>query len=466
MVPLSAGRIAAIAFLFGLSGCASAPVQKAKPASFEYAGFFYENSQESIFFPCGVSLSDEAWWVRFRDGLRADRIRYQYDGPGFPGSGHDVRVRGVLSPPQRDSVPKRFGTGFHTRELVIEDVLKSENPGSICAGYQKPRAYEGTGPVGTRIVGATVTDDRSIVAIMEHEGIVTLWRSATAELLRRFASGHGFHPSGGDARMWFNRQGTLLAEAADDGYVRVWGVPDGELRWKLAHSLGVDSLRDSTGRVIHSFGGGSVSQVAFSPDGETLASVGSGRAYTWSMSTGKVVDTLRGAGTDGLYGPYQIVSARSPTSFIGIGEDGSLHGYIVGEGRPIFSARAPGVERGQIVISPDGRSIAIRFGQDSIALWSVTQGAISHILAVPHFIGAMAYSPDSKRIAASVSTGAIFMWDVKSGRPTGSVHGLDGWPFRMWFNATGDSIVVSSPFGKALHAVPANRSAIGRFFSG
>jgi hypothetical protein len=450
-------RAALCVLLAGLTGCASARVAREEPPQTEFAGSFYENAQESIFFPCGVKLSEDGWWVRFREGIQAHRIRYQYKGSGFPTASHDVRVRGRLTPVQRIQSPIRYGTGFHTRELVIEDVLEVRDPGSICAGYEKnPGVWQGAGPTGSRIMGAAASDDKALVAIMEFNGDVTLWKSATGELIRRFPSGNTFAESQGpDVRMWFNPRATLLAEAGNDGYVRVWGVPDGELRWKLAHSTVTDSLRDSTGRVTHIYGGGPVSRIAFSPDGESLVSVGAWRAFTWSMNTGKVLDTLQGVGLNGLGAPAQAVVARNPSRIIASGEDGLMRGYTLTEGRPIFAAKVERVGRGEMVISPDNRWIAILVGQDSVSLWSIGEGRITQALSFPNFFnGGMAFSPDSKRLAISGGAGAIYIWDVLTGAPLRSVHGLPGWARRIWFNARGDSIVFSSVFGKELYVVP------------
>jgi len=444
--------------LAGLIGCASASVTREEAAPSEFAGSFYENAQESIFFPCGVKLSEDGWWVRFSEGAQADRIRYQYKGSGFPTASHDVRVRGHLTPVQRIQPPVRYGTGFHTRELVIDEVLEVRDPGMICASYEKkPAVWNGAGPTASRIMGAAATDDKSLVAIMEFNGDVTLWKSATGTLVQRFKSGHTFGESQGpDVRMWFNPQATLLAEAGNDGYVRVWGVPDGELRWKLAHSTTPDSLMDSTGRVTVGFSRGPVSRVAFAPNGEALVSVGAWRAFTWSMKTGKVVNTLHGVGLDGLAAPAQAVVARSPPRIIATGEDGLLRGYMLtSEGRPIFAAKADHVGRGEMIISPDNRWIAILVGRDSVSLWSLSEGRITQTLVIPHFFnGGMAFSPDSKRLAVAGGSGAIFIWDVASGTPFRSIHGLPSWAIRMWFNARGDSIVFSSVFGKELYVVP------------
>jgi hypothetical protein len=380
-------------------------------------------------------------------------MRYQYKGSGFPTSSHDVRVLGHVTPVQLTQQPIRYGTGFHTRQLVIEKVLEVVNPGWICATYEKkPAVWDGAGPVGTRILGAAVSDDKSIVAIMEQGGDLTLWKSRTGELMRRFASDHTFRSDQGpDGRMWFNPQATLLAEAGNDGYVRVWGVPDGELRWKLAHSPARPPTVDASG-ATHYHSAFSVTSAVFTPDGDALVTLSWGRALTWSMKTGNVIDTLRGFGEKGSAAPAAVVAARDPPRIIASGEDETIRGYALSEGLPIFAAKAEHVKGGQMIISPDNRWIATLVGHDSVSLWSLSEGRITRTLSFPHFsLGGMSFSPDSKRLAVAAGSGAIFIWDVATGMPVRSIHGLLGGAPLIWFNAQGDSIVFTSVFGKELY---------------
>jgi hypothetical protein len=118
-------RIAPI-LLLSAAACVSAKTNPEAPPTGVYVGFFTENAQESIFFPCGTRLAEDGWLLRFKDGVQADKARYQYRGAGFPNSSHDIRVIATLSK------PGRYGTGFHTRELVVEKLLDVKNPGEIC----------------------------------------------------------------------------------------------------------------------------------------------------------------------------------------------------------------------------------------------------------------------------------------------------------------------------------------------
>jgi WD40 repeat protein len=72
----------------------------------------------------------------------------------------------------------------------------------------------------------------------------------------------------------FSPDGTLLATADTDGYVRLWDL----------------ATRKPVGAPLPADPGGSVNEVAFSPDGRLLAAgYGDGDARLWNPATGQAV---------------------------------------------------------------------------------------------------------------------------------------------------------------------------------
>ncbi|HUQ46652.1 MAG TPA: hypothetical protein VM053_00250 [Gemmatimonadaceae bacterium] len=356
---------------------------------------------------------------------------------------------------------------FQRSHLRVDDVLEIGEPGSICKEFNPlPTPYAGSGKTATRLIAAGASNDRSLVALMENGGDITIWRTGDGKLVRRFASGHHFQPESGEGLLLFNPQNTLLAEGGVDGFVRVWSVPKGKLRFTLSHSATRDSLRDSTGRNVLNFSAAHVYQMAFTHDGKLLGTTGGWRAYTWSMKTGKVVATLSGTGKDGLRRPTHIVTALHPTRFITSDESGALNVYLPTDGRPLLSASAKASPFGKLAASPDGRWIVYRIGYDSLAVWSVREGRTTMRFSPPPFMGTAVFSPDSKRFAIAGFSDALFIWEVESGRPAASVHGLARGATDFWFSASGDSIVYQSQFAKELYVVPTLSSQLARFKSG
>jgi RNA polymerase sigma factor (sigma-70 family) len=125
---------------------------------------------------------------------------------------------------------------------------------------------------------------------------------------------------------------------------------------------------------------------AYSPDGQTLTTIGSlGLIRTWDARTGKPHETFLGASLNAPREPVNVVSAN---------------------GR--FAA---GYEL------PSARSLA----DGRITLWGLADGSIRKSLAVPenYEILALAVSNDGSRLAASRASQVdpLLVWDVPTGKP-------------------------------------------------
>ena len=104
-----------------------------------------------------------------------------------------------------------------------------------------------------------------------HDHSLRLWDTATGQF--RLLTGR---LGGWDRAVAFSPNGKLLATAAADGAIQLWGMPEGK---KL------DAL---VGHAVH------VICLAFSPDGTTLASGGAdGSLRLWDTATGKGRELLK-----------------------------------------------------------------------------------------------------------------------------------------------------------------------------
>jgi WD40 repeat protein len=448
-------RIAPI-LLLSAAACVSAKTNPEAPPTGVYVGFFTENAQESIFFPCGTRLAEDGWWLRFKEGIQADKARYQYRGAGFPNSSHDIRVIATLSK------PGRYGTGFHTRELVVEKLLDVKNPGEICQGYNpKPAKYNGAGAVESRVIAAATSDDRTLVAAMGVKGDVSIWKTKDGSLTTRFRVVDAGLAGYGLGKLAISPNDSLIAIAGADGYVRIWGISDGEERLTLKNSVGEDTI--GAPGAAHLIRGNSfpVSSISFSPDGAFLVSTGGFRAYAWSLSSGAVADSLWGPPNAHYRVPAFAAFAKDPSRIIAAVEGPELQVYSPGHGSPIWIAPAPFSRVNSMKLSEDGRWLAMSTGQDSVTLWSLNEGRVTHQFSVPSFaMGGIAFSPDGNVIAISGGQFAIYLWNTRTGEPIRSIHGLSHWARDIWFTARGDSIVASSAMDSTLSVFPLSRRLI------
>jgi WD40 repeat protein len=432
-----------------------------------YSGFYVESSRESIFYPCGSKPGDSGWWLRFLPGVKADRARYQYDGPGMPASNHFIVVRGTLS------APGFFGYGFQIRQLEVDSMLEVRDPQGCPNAYNSaPKRWKSIGFVGRTVSAVASTPDARLTAIAINKGTVDVWDNATGKKLTEYRFMAPVDPSWiPSISMSFSRSGKLLAIGGSDGWVHVVRVSTGKRMWKFPHSISRDSIGSPGKPGWMIVGPWHVQSVAFTTDEKILVSAGGARAYTWSISSGKRLDKLLGAGVNRDISPSQVVTTANPSRIIGYSRDGSINVYPSTGGAPLFTVAGAntGWQSGPIKLSPDERFIAISDSSETVSLWSMTDGKFTHRFRVPPFgTGDFAFSPDGDKLAMAGGTFSVYVWNTNSGAPVAQLRAPHAGAFRLWFTPGGDSVVMSAHFDSTLlvSAMPARMATRDRIFSG
>ena len=207
-----------------------------------------------------------------------------------------------------------------------------------------------------KVYNAVYNPDDTIIATASFDGTARIWDAHSGEPIaslddgtRKAVKAVAFHPAG-----------DLLATAGNDRTVRLWDVST----WKM-----IDELHGHTSNV---------SGIAFSPDGERLASVDlHGNAILWNLNSGAPAAVFR---TDG----------KSPIAAVDFSPDGEL-------------------------LSASG---------DSLYVWEIQSG--NTVLEIPgsdtesltigegRLLG-LSFSPDSTRIAAADFLGDARVFDARSG---------------------------------------------------
>ncbi len=189
--------------------------------------------------------------------------------------------------------------------------------------------------------------------------------------------------------------------------------------------------------------GGYMYEVAFSPDGRTIAAAGSsGSIYLIDINT-QGLRVLRGVGEQIVTIEYssdgKVIAAGTLAGHIIIWnlEKGPLHDIDTGGG----------VIRG-LTFSPDGASLASASEEKKVRLWDVETGK-QKMLLEGHEDKAwgVAFSPDGKMLATSSQDAEILLWDLASGKNVRSFEGHTDRVSDLAFSPDGEHLASGSSDG-------------------
>ncbi|KAF2008755.1 hypothetical protein BU24DRAFT_359758, partial [Aaosphaeria arxii CBS 175.79] len=153
--------------------------------------------------------------------------------------------------------------------------------------------------------------------------------------------------------------------------------------------------------------GDSVTAVAFSPDGATLASASHDKTVKlWEAKTGALRQTLEGHG-DLVTATVKLWEART----------GALRQTLVGHGDWVRA----------VAFSPDGMTLASASDDKTVKLWEARTGALRQTLeGHGDYVAAIAFSPDGTTLASASHDETVKLWEAKTGalRQTFDIHAV------------------------------------------
>jgi WD40 repeat protein len=358
-----------------------------------------------------------------------------------------------------------------------EQVLAAGNvDGEVWVQHSNPRGASSVVlhdvPYGVPILRlAFAPGDTPLLAGVADDHTVRLWDAETGAL-RDDSLKHPLPVSS----LAFSRDGKTLASGCIDRQVRLWDVPQDDVRETpsgQAHGDRVFALASSpdgrllasaggsvvllwdvrTGRVIRRIEGheGYVHAAAYSPDGSRLATAGEdGRIRFWKAATGAHEDPDSDVRMEGKEW-YALAFALDGT-LAAATRDGTVMLFRPGEQTPLHEERKHEKAVYQLAWSPDGAILASAGGDGKVLLWDRTLRLRAKQPRVPESAQeawTVAFSAPGQRLelAAGFSDQHVRLWDPETDAPRrdfgcgdGRVHGVAFSPDGSTLAAAGQSV--------------------------
>jgi eukaryotic-like serine/threonine-protein kinase len=222
-------------------------------------------------------------------------------------------------------------------------------------------------------------------------------------------------------RLVFSPDGGQIAATCADNTVKVWDLGSGKQILKLPARTAFPV------------------EVAFSPDGHTIALAGAkpdqvhggfmpDRVVMWDATTGKELLQVPDAGLCVAFSPdgkHLATAGRKPAGLLpdlGAG----LRIIDVRTGEAVRKIRAMGWDDHAVAYSPDGKLLASA-RHEEIKLWDPANGKeVGSLRGHKRSIGALAFSRDGKRLASGGADETVRLWDVGTGQELFAYRGHQG----------------------------------------
>ena len=295
------------------------------------------------------------------------------------------------------------------------------------------------------VTSVALAPDRQTLAVGNNTGTILLYEVATGKEVARIKMKVPDNSPGGTAwvgGMVFTPDGkSIIAKTGFDQMLHQWDVAKGQETRKFGEA---DFMEERHGSL----------RMAFSADGKTfLAGVfHKSRVMHYERETGKELPFLNGP--EGGFevvafapdGKHSVWNGRQVTVLWDLAAGKRMHTFQDPWWPHTVSA---------IAFSPDSKTIAARYRDQSLAVWDVASGKrIRHLgllthqatlsteaLLGGHALSNLAFSPNGKHLAAGTAGNKVRQWDLETGQEIGQIAGPRGAVLSLGLSADGKRAV-------------------------
>ncbi|MXY99117.1 T9SS type A sorting domain-containing protein [Candidatus Poribacteria bacterium] len=218
----------------------------------------------------------------------------------------------------------------------------------------------------------------------------------------------------------FSPDGQLLASGGDDYVCKLWDIP---LKRRVATFEHIVNRTRSQ-----------IKAVDFSPDGHLLATAGID-VKLWNVQTRAEISTLE-------HGTWVLAVAFSPDGRLLAtgGQTGQVKVWDVQRQQIIAQFTGDASSVYTVKFSPDGKILAGAGYTGEIELWKVENWERLGTLSVSATVSTIDFSPDSTPLASTGYQSAN-LWTVSTGEKITSLMGHPGWINAIAFSPDGETLV-------------------------